>query len=451
MKRQLTIILACLSMIAFSSCKEDDGSYVNRVPIFNVTGPENTEGTEISISGKAQTVNFTVMATGEWTASVSNDAYSLTPTTGGTGKTAVSLATPSNESGTVYNAVVKFTLNGGKSYEFNVAQAAQQPYLEVDLHDVAITGDGEEFTVNVDTNQPEWTYEFDGTVSWIKEKEKTATSVTFTVPENLSGSKRSADIRFYAVAAPELMDYVAVSQTSPVPAPTADLLDVVFNSDATAKDVSPMSMTVNSDRLDADVSSVWNHKYNCNCAIFNNSTIARMNLEKGYYYIPYTTTSDFAKKLEDGFTYELVFCSYTEPTAIQVKPFASTQAGGIGMCFRAKTGEINFEVHVGGSWCELYSGVLPQKNQYYHVVATWDKANGLAMLYVDGKLTASANTTGDLKFMTTSLDKRWFGIGADPSGSDLGEASFHGEVVKARLYSEPVSAEEVKALYKLVK
>ena len=71
MKRQLTIILACLSMIAFSSCKEDDGSYVNRVPIFNVTGPENTEGTEISISGKAQTVNFTVMATGEWTASVS--------------------------------------------------------------------------------------------------------------------------------------------------------------------------------------------------------------------------------------------------------------------------------------------------------------------------------------------------------------------------------------------
>ena len=155
MKRQLTIILACLSMIAFSSCKEDDGSYVNRVPIFNVTGPENTEGTEISISGKAQTVNFTVMATGEWTASVSNDAYSLTPTTGGTGKTAVSLATPSNESGTVYNAVVKFTLNGGKSYEFNVAQAAQQPYLEVDLHDVAITGDGEEFTVNVDTNQPE--------------------------------------------------------------------------------------------------------------------------------------------------------------------------------------------------------------------------------------------------------------------------------------------------------
>lgn len=451
MKHQLTFILTCLLVIAFSSCKQDDGSYVNRVPIFNVIGPENTEGAEIAISGKAQTVKFTVMATDEWTASVSNDAYTLTPATGATGRTTVSLIAPANESGSVYNALVRFALNSGKSYEFNVTQAAQQPYLEVDLHDVAITGDGDEFTVNVDTNQSEWTYELDGTVTWIIEKEKTATSVTFTVPENLSGGKRSADIRFYATAAPELMDYVAVTQTAPVSAPTADLLDVVFNTDRTANDVSPMSMTINSDRLDADVLTVWNHKYNCNCAVFNNSTIGRANLEKGYYYIPYAETSDFAKKLTDGFTYELVFCSYTEPTATQVKPFASTQAGGIGMCFRAKTGEINFEVHVGGSWCELYSGVLPQKNQYYHVVATWDKANGLAMLYVDGKLTASANTKGDLKFMTTSVDKRWFGIGADPSGNDLGEASFHGEVVKARLYSEPVSAEEVKALYKLVK
>lgn len=451
MKHQLTFILTCLLVIAFSSCKQDDGSYVNRVPIFNVIGPENTEGAEIAISGKAQTVKFTVMATDEWTASVSNDAYTLTPATGATGRTTVSLIAPANESGSVYNALVRFALNSGKSYEFNVTQAAQQPYLEVDLHDVAITGDGDEFTVNVDTNQSEWTYELDGTATWIIEKEKTATSVTFTVPENLSGGKRSADIRFYATAAPELMDYVAVTQTAPVSAPTADLLDVVFNTDKTANDVSQMSMTINSDRLDADVLTVWNHKYNCNCAIFNNSTIGRANLEKGYYYIPYAETSDFAKKLTDGFTYELVFCSYTEPTAKQVKPFASTQAGGIGMCFRAKTGEINFEVHVGDAWCELYSGVLPQKNQYYHVVATWDKANGLAMLYVDGKLTASANTKGDLKFMTTSVDKRWFGIGADPSGNDLGEASFHGEVVKARLYSEPVSAEEVKALYKLVK
>ena len=451
MKRQLLLIMACLSMIAFQSCNRDDGSYVDRVPIFNVIGPGDSDSNEISIDGKAQTVKFTVMATEEWAVSVSNDAYSVTPTSGGAGKTAVSLTAPSNESGSVHSAVVKFSLNGGKTYEFNLYQAAQSPYLEVDLHDVAITGDGDEFTVTVDTNQPDWTYEIDGAVTWITEKAKTGTSVTFVVPENKTGRKRSADIRFFATAAPELMDYVAVSQSFPAVAPTADLLDVVFESDGKAKDVSRLSMSVMSDRLDSDVSTTYNDRFGCYPAVFNNSTIARSGLEKGYYYIPYTTSSDFAKKLEDGFSYELVFCSYNDPIAKQVKPFSSTQAGGLGMCFRAKTGEINFEVHVGGSWCELYSGVLPQRGQYYHVVATWDKTNGLAMLYVDGKLTASANTVGDLKFMDTSVDKRWFGIGADPSGNDLGEASFYGEVVKARLYDAPVSADEVKALYKLVK
>lgn len=451
MKRRLLLIVACLSVIAFQSCGQEDGTDVDRVPIFNVLGPGDSDSNEISIDGKPQTVKFTVMATGDWTATVSDELYSISPSSGGTGKTSVLLTAPGNESGAVRTAVVGFALSSGKSYEFSLSQTAQKPYLEVDQHEVSATGDGYEFTVNVDTNQSDWTYEFTESCQWITEKAKTASSVTFDIQENNTGIKRSADIRFYAVNAPELMDYVTVSQSVPASAPDADLLDVVFNSDKTAKDVSPMAMEIKSDRLDSDVSTVYNDRFGCYAAVFNNETIARGGLSTGYYYIPYTTTSDFAKKLEDGFTYELLFCSYTDPTAKQVKPFASTQAGGTGMCFRAKTGEINFEVHVGGSWCELYSNVLPQKKQYYHVVATWDKANGLAMLYVDGNLTASANTSGDFKFMTTSVDKRWFGIGADPSANDTGEASFYGEVVKARLYSSPVSADEVKALYKLVK
>ena len=59
----------------------------------------------------------------------------------------------------------------------------------------------------------------------------------------------------------------------------------------------------------------------------------------------------------------------------------------------------------------------------------------------------SVNTSGDLKFHDTSVDKRWFGIGADPSGTDQGEASFYGEVVIARLYDAPMSEAEAAALY----
>ncbi len=450
MKRLTLLGMACLTAVSILSCGQED-YWSKRVPIFKVVGPNSLESGSIDIDGKTQTLNFKVLATEEWTATVSDDIYKLNPATGGTGNTSVSLSAPSNESGNVRSLSVTFASASGRESVFNLTQQAQQPYLETDVHDVSVSADGEEFTVNIDTNQPEWAYELAEGSSWIMETSRTSGSVTFSVPENNSGRKRSADIRFYAAAAPELMDYVSVSQNIPVVAPKADLLDVVFASDRSASDVSGMGMEIRNDRLNADVTTSYNDRYGCYAARFNNSTVGRSALDAGYYYIPYTSDSKFGAKLADGFSYELLFCSYTDPTALQVKPFSSTQAGGTGMCFRASTGEINFEVHVGGSWCELYSGVLPQKNQYYHVVATWDKENGLAMLYVDGKLTASKNTSGDFKFMTTNVDKRWFGIGADPSANDSGEASFYGEVVFARLYDAPMSQDEAKALYKLVK
>lgn len=432
------------------ACKEED-YYTKRVQIMNVSGPNGAEISEYVADGKYQVLTYTVIATTDWKASLSSSDFSLNPISGGVGKTAVFVTLPINETGSSRSSNLTFTCSDGTTKEFVISQKAQKPYLEIDVHDVTITGDGETFVVNVDTNQPEWSYEFGDDAGWVVEQNRTGAQVTFSVLENTSGAKRSVDIRFYATDAPELMDYVSVVQNIPVAAPVADLLDVVFNEDGTAYDGSAMKMDVKYDRRDNDMSVVYSEKYDRYVAKFNNATIARSSLAAGYYYIPYTTTSDFATKLADGFSYELVFCSYTDPTAKQVKPFASTQAGGTGMCFRASTGEINFEVHVGGAWCELYSGVLPRKSQYYHVVATWDKANGMALLYVDGQLTASKNTSGDFKFMDTSVDARWFGIGADPNSKDQGEASFYGEVVIARLYDNPMSSDEVKALYKLVK
>lgn len=443
-------MLTCMSTLMLWACKEED-YYTKRVQIMNVSGPNGSEILEYVADGKSQVLTYTVIATTDWKVSLSSSDFSLNPTSGGVGKTAVSVMLPINETGLSRSSNLTFTCSDGTTKEFVISQKAQKPYLEIDVHDVTITGDGETFVVNVDTNQPEWSYEFGDDVGWVVEQNRTGAQVTFSVLENTSGAKRSVDIRFYATDAPELMDYVSVVQNIPVAAPVADLLDVVFNEDGTAYDGSAMKMDVKYDRRDNDMSVAYSEKYDRYVAKFNNATIARSSLAAGYYYIPYTTTSDFATKLADGFSYELVFCSYTDPTAKQVKPFASTQAGGTGMCFRASTGEINFEVHVGGSWCELYSGVLPQKSQYYHVVATWDKANGMALLYVDGQLTASKNTSGDFKFMDTSVDARWFGIGADPNAKDQGEASFYGEVVIARLYDKPMSSDEVKALYKLVK
>ena len=53
--------------------------------------------------------------------------------------------------------------------------------------------------------------------------------------------------------------------------------------------------------------------------------------------------------------------------------------------------------------------------------------------------------------MNTNVDKRWFGIGADPNPNDKGQISFNGEVAIARIYDDPINADQVHALWKLVK
>lgn len=449
MKRLISILCCAAALVGLHACRQPD--MMTRTQIFKVLGPDGSEAAAISIDGKAQAVAFTVFSTAEWSARVEgSDAFSLSNASGGSGKTAVSLSARSNESGALRKATLNFFQGGELRKVFEVTQTEQSPYIEVNPKNYTVAGDGESFTIEVDTNQPEWDFDLGG-ADWLTVEARSATSVTFCAGENTSGKNRMADVLFYATAAPELMDYLEIVQNMPATAPVADMLDVVFDAEGKGKDVSALGMTVDNSRVNTDVTTFYSDRFGRYVAKFNNPTIARSGLDAGYYFIPYTPSSSFGSKLADGFSYELVFCSYTDPTAKQVKPFSSTQAGGTGMCFRASTGEINFECHVGGSWVELYSGVLPQRNTYYHVVGTWDKDNGIALLYVDGVLTASKNTSGDFKFMETSVDARWFGIGADPSGTDKGEASFYGEVVIARLYDRPVTAEEVKALYKLVK
>ena len=73
-------------------------------------------------------------------------------------------------------------------------------------------------------------------------------------------------------------------------------------------------------------------------------------------------------------------------------------------------------------------------------------------IYVDGELKATNNSAGgEFRHMNTNVDKRWFGIGADPNPNDNGQISFNGEVVIARIYDDPINADQVHALWKLVK
>ena len=88
MKRLLTMFIAASGLLA--ACN-DSGGDLNRTPIFKVVSPNGTDSSQtIEIDGKPQTVEFTVMATDDWSAMLSQtDGFTLSVSSGGTGSTPV--------------------------------------------------------------------------------------------------------------------------------------------------------------------------------------------------------------------------------------------------------------------------------------------------------------------------------------------------------------------------
>ncbi len=108
--------------------------------------------------------------------------------------------------------------------------------------------------------------------------------------------------------------------------PKADILDVVFNEDGTATDISPMAneiRTFASDKL----KTYYNPTYGRYAAHFDNPWAGAAS---GYYRIDYQNNDTFKKALENGHTLEVVVMA-DEVNNSEAKFFSSHQAGGTGL------------------------------------------------------------------------------------------------------------------------
>lgn len=445
----------------FASC-DSEGGDLNRTPLFKVVGPNGSDPSqEISIDGKSQEVAFTVMASADWTADINGaEGFSLSDRSGAKGKTTVLVVAARNLSGNTRAAEVAFALLGGERRIYRISQQEELPYLDVDPATVTLGGDAAPFTIKVSTNQTEWDVQIssDDGDGWLTRQSKEAQSVTYMAAENKTGRARSATLKFYSKLHPETFNYVTLTQGFIVEAPRADLLDVVFAEDGSARDVSGMGMTVEL-RPNEFVSTAYLEKYGRFAAVFTHET-GLSKLDTGYYVVEYDNNAAFRSKFEDGYTMELLFRRYDDPLKRQVKPFAASQGGGASICFWADdSNQIVMETGVNtgngkNTWKQCKTMVTPLKDVYYHVVAVWDKTAGTQKVYVDGELKATnASAAGDFYHMSIAagVGKRWFGIGADPSDKNQGEISFKGEVVIARIYDDPLSGDQAFALWKLVK
>lgn len=235
-------------------------------------------------------------------------------------------------------------------------------------------------------------------------------------------------------------------------APIADMLDLVFNEDGTATDISVLGLPVTNNA--GGVATYYNPTFKRYVARFDNTWAGATST---YFRINYGSNKSFIDLLKDGHTLEaVVMGNYTPPIANgEAKFFSSHEAGGTGLMVCKTSGsrgnELTFLPNVSttgkSSWKWATSGIVPQPKQYYHVVGVWDKDEKKAKIYVDGVLKNAVDAEGE--WVLPKANSQWFGVGCDAGPS--AQLGWNGDVVLARVYDAALTENEVNKLWEDVK
>lgn len=237
----------------------------------------------------------------------------------------------------------------------------------------------------------------------------------------------------------------------------ADLLDIVFNADGTATDMSPYKHAVITNK-GAGLTTYYSDVHTRYVANFTHTP--GTTVTDGYYRIKYSSDGDFIKRIADGCTFESIIKlgSSDDPTK-EVKWFSSMQKGGIGFVLpkhdasNPGTKSLTFLPNVSPSgssdWRWTYSNVVPEVGKYYHVVGVWDKDTGKSYIYVNGKLCGTADAPGN--YVPVASGAESFLIGGDPDTKQINcTAAWNGEIASVRIHDKAMGTSEVQELWNSV-
>ena len=224
--------------------------------------------------------------------------------------------------------------------------------------------------------------------------------------------------------------------------PDADLLDLVFNEDGTAKDNSEAANQV---EMYGKPSVVASPTLGMNVYCGGNETWG--TYPQNNFLV---NVSDAMKQsVENGVTMELLVRPYWKEGGVPGKwctVFGSENSGGMGML--VYNSQWCFEAHTGGSYHDAYATVKPVNGEWTHLIGTWD--GGELKIYVNGELSGSVLATGGYDW-PVNVDRQWFGVGCDMALNDKPEAAFTGDIAIVRMYKTPLNGSQVNRLYKRVK
>lgn len=251
--------------------------------------------------------------------------------------------------------------------------------------------------------------------------------------------------------------YVATDRVSDVP--VADLLDIAFMADGTAKDLSPRRMGVQTLADALLLQTPFDYTLGQYIARFDHADRFSDNEsalhESGYYRVDFANDAEFKSRIADGHSWETLFMMDASSPSISQEDrwFGSMQSGGAGFSVlgAADSYQIEFAVNLtttgSSNWVRCKSNVSPQRGQWYHAVGVWDKEKREVSIYIDGVKRATTSVAeGAEFFLHNSADYHWICVGANTENGHATQG-WDGDVAIARIYDKPLTDAEVSALY----
>lgn len=428
--------MACIAAaVAISSCTKPQTKEEN---FCRVLDQDRNAVESISLRKSESERTYCIESNGDWKIELPSNATWLTVNPSeGKGNAEISLKATAND-GAQRKAVMK-VMYGAEALSVPVIQIGGELYLNVSPRQLTSSEPGTELTINVSTNLSEWSFSHEE-ADWFRIKEKTGDKVIIelTAPMDLEND-RQAEFRFYSKEFSEIKrQKVSLTYRRGL------MLDVVFNADGSAKDMSSYKRNV-LPQNGSNLVTYYDETFGNYIARFNNNPGEPVST--GYYTMNYSNDNVFKSGLADGHSIETVFMFEADNDGSEeIKMFSSHGSGGTGiMLSRSDKGkDITFLPHVGGSYIWTGSKIVPERGKYYHVVGVWDKTKGESRIYVNGELKATVPAAGEFSHVN-GVSMQWFGIGADAGQS--GEAAWKGDVASARIYDAILDDAAVKALW----
>lgn len=224
-------------------------------------------------------------------------------------------------------------------------------------------------------------------------------------------------------------------------APKADLIDLVFNADGTATDISALANPVEAIGTPKVVKST---QYDMNVFCAKQNT---------WFSDPYTAfrveaTDAIMTAIQDGMTIEVMLRPYSASGSLPNgwgNAFGFEQGGGSGLLI--EDGTWRFETRSNGSYHTAVWTQDPVMGEWVHLVGVWNQEAGKAYIYANGELVGETDATGEYGFPNA----QYIFCGCDVTSSNNGEHSIPGDYAYFRMYSDPLTAEQVAAVYAEIK